>query len=609
MDPIVPNATNFQETTVADPTPDLPSALTKPQVFRETVESLAVAFILALLFKSFVADAFIIPTGSMAPTLMGAHKDIQCEHCGYQYQSGASEEFDNNTGARRNVSVIETICPICRKIERVDVDQSPNHLTFSGDRILVSKLAYALGDPKRWQVIVFKFIEVARQNYIKRCVGLPGETLKIWHGDIYIKDAKDPSGLSTLESHEGYRIARKPAHVVLATLQDLADTMHLSEDIGNGNLPDPWQDDSKENRPKWKTTIQPLEGNRAQKYSWNATVSDVPKDNVSMLRFRHRVLDNNTPKPNSPDDFRFITDFTAYNHKILDVPSGRTSLMETDGAHWVGDIAGQWQVSTTKGTQGLELLLVEGGVEFLCQIDLSTGKATARATLDGQPLTIFESAGGLVDQLQAETPLRSGSTHRIRFANVDDALRLWIDNKLITWGIEGGYCIHAAIPQYRHLPRHTPENPLDAAPLGIGIRGGSGSIQRAEVFRDIFYTASMAGGIASSSRFDEPVNVRYSKDPYRLAQGTNQEDYSTDGLVFRLGPEDYFPMGDNTQASSDARMWNARSQPGNPMPGQPGRLMIGRAVMVFWPHPWYLPRIPLVKVPFIPNFQRIGLIR
>jgi signal peptidase I len=81
-------------------------------------------------------------------------------------------------------------------------------------------------------------------------------------------------------------------------------------------------------------------------------------------------------------------------------------------------------------------------------------------------------------------------------------------------------------------------------------------------------------------------------------------------LVFQLGPEDYFPMGDNTQASSDARMWNARSQPGNPMPGQPGRLMIGRAVMVFWPHSWYLPKIPLIKkFPFIPNFQRIGLIR
>ncbi|MBU6386122.1 MAG: signal peptidase I [Planctomycetes bacterium] len=603
------------EKTVADSPPELPSVLPKPQVFRETVESLAVAFILALLFKSFVADAFIIPTGSMAPTLMGAHKDIQCEHCGYQYQSGASEEFDNNTGARKNVDVTETVCPICRKIENIDIDKSANHATFYGDRILVSKLAYALGDPKRWQVIVFKFIEVARQNYIKRCVGLPGETLKIWHGDIYVKDPKDPAGLSLLESHEGYRIARKPASVVLATLQDVADTKHLSEAFGSGTVPDPWQDESKQASPKWQTTIKPIEGNRTLKYTWSASVTDVPKDSVSMLRFRHRVVDNNTEQPKSPDDFRFITDFTAYNHNVstsydpISKRYSRDSDMETDGSNWVGDIAGQWQVSTTKGTQGLELLLVEGGVEFLCRIDLSSGKATATAVLDGKSVSVFESSNGVVEQLQADTPLRSGSTHRIRYANVDDALRLWIDDKLIPWGIEGGYSILAANPDYRHLPRHTPENPLDAAPLGIGIRGGSGSIQRAQVLRDIFYTASLPL-FPSTRRFDEPVNVRYSKDPFRLAQGTNQEGYSTDGLVFQLGQGDYFPMGDNTQASSDARMWNARSQPGNPMPGQPGRLMIGRAVMVFWPHSWYLPKIPLInKFPFIPNFQRIGLIR
>ena len=84
------------------------------QVTRETVESLAVAFILALLFKAFIAEAFVIPTGSMAPTLMGAHKDIRCEECSYQYQCGASNEF-NDVGARRDVQVIGTTCPLCRK--------------------------------------------------------------------------------------------------------------------------------------------------------------------------------------------------------------------------------------------------------------------------------------------------------------------------------------------------------------------------------------------------------------------------------------------------------------------------------------------------------------
>ncbi|MEM8735965.1 MAG: S26 family signal peptidase, partial [Planctomycetota bacterium] len=60
------------------------------QSTRETVESVVVAFVLAFLFRAFVAEAFVIPTGSMAPTLMGAHKDVFCEHCGEQYQASAS---------------------------------------------------------------------------------------------------------------------------------------------------------------------------------------------------------------------------------------------------------------------------------------------------------------------------------------------------------------------------------------------------------------------------------------------------------------------------------------------------------------------------------------
>src|SRR5881227_1038287 len=52
---------------------------------KETIEQILVAFILAFVFRAFVVEAFVIPTGSMAPTLLGAHMRFTCDDCGYQF--------------------------------------------------------------------------------------------------------------------------------------------------------------------------------------------------------------------------------------------------------------------------------------------------------------------------------------------------------------------------------------------------------------------------------------------------------------------------------------------------------------------------------------------
>ncbi|MFM9197185.1 MAG: S26 family signal peptidase, partial [Planctomycetia bacterium] len=68
---------------------------------RETVESIVIAFTLALLFRAFEAEAFVIPTGSMAPTLMGRHKDLVCEACGRDFRVGCSAEEDDQSQSLR----------------------------------------------------------------------------------------------------------------------------------------------------------------------------------------------------------------------------------------------------------------------------------------------------------------------------------------------------------------------------------------------------------------------------------------------------------------------------------------------------------------------------
>jgi len=113
-------------------------SLKKKSVIRDWVESIIVAFLLAMVIRAFVVQAFKIPTGSMRMTLI------------------------------------------------------------EGDLILVNKFIYgarvpftklrlpALAQPKRGDIVVFIYPEDKKKDFIKRLVGLPGETVEIKGGSIYI---------------------------------------------------------------------------------------------------------------------------------------------------------------------------------------------------------------------------------------------------------------------------------------------------------------------------------------------------------------------------------------------------------------------------------------
>ena len=101
----------------ADAAVHLPSAT----AIRETIESIVVAFILAFLFRTFEAEAFVIPTGSMAPTLMGRHKDLVCPKCGCPYRVSSSEEVDQDGAfAPEAARIVAGVCPMCRYTASID---------------------------------------------------------------------------------------------------------------------------------------------------------------------------------------------------------------------------------------------------------------------------------------------------------------------------------------------------------------------------------------------------------------------------------------------------------------------------------------------------------
>src|SRR5687767_6849810 len=66
-----------------------------PHSPKETVISLIIAFIFAFVFRGFVVEAFVIPTGSMAPTLLGQHIPFQSPESGAMWTSDPWERDAN----------------------------------------------------------------------------------------------------------------------------------------------------------------------------------------------------------------------------------------------------------------------------------------------------------------------------------------------------------------------------------------------------------------------------------------------------------------------------------------------------------------------------------
>ena len=67
---------------------------------------------------------------------------------------------------------------------------SMENTIMTGDRVFGNRLAYIFGEPKRFDIIIFRYPDDEKQLFIKRIIGLPGETVEIHDGQIFI-DGKD----------------------------------------------------------------------------------------------------------------------------------------------------------------------------------------------------------------------------------------------------------------------------------------------------------------------------------------------------------------------------------------------------------------------------------
>ena len=76
--------------------------------------------------------------------------------------------------------------------QRTEVSgQSMEPTLHDGDSLLVDKVTYRFSDPKRYDIVIFPYQYGNRQYFIKRVIGLPGETVRVdTDGKIYINDVE-----------------------------------------------------------------------------------------------------------------------------------------------------------------------------------------------------------------------------------------------------------------------------------------------------------------------------------------------------------------------------------------------------------------------------------
>ena len=74
-------------------------------------------------------------------------------------------------------------------VARVRVENiSMEPTLIQGEFVLVNKLAYRLGDMQRGDIVVFHYPLNPEEDYIKRIIGLPGDNIKIHHGQVFVND-------------------------------------------------------------------------------------------------------------------------------------------------------------------------------------------------------------------------------------------------------------------------------------------------------------------------------------------------------------------------------------------------------------------------------------
>jgi signal peptidase I len=448
----------------------------------------------------------------------------------------------------------------------------------SGDRVLVSKFLYdsGLDRPRRYDVVVFRYPKRPLENgtpknYIKRLLGLPGELLAIFFGNIfryneekhgpvrYDDNHVDPNelwrrkdDLDTRDNQYGmhedkkrdrdlfeagkFEILRKPPATLLAMRRIVYDNDYPAKDLA---------DNPRYQRWPVKDTTWEASGKHGFKHGGQG-------QDVQWLRYHHIPRTSQDPKK------QLITDFLGYNAFVAnppDIAPQNWSPPEpyNPGRHnWVGDLILECEVTVEKAEGEFCMELSRGKDRFQACWNLATGECTLYRLDYRQDKNVKRSK-----MATEKTSVKAPGTYELRFANVDERLTVWVGREL---------------PFKEGVTYPTPledQGPYDndLEPASLGSKGAAVKVQHLRLWRDVYYLVNLGFRDRPTTDAGDPAGVDYSDS------NTWKPLRNLPKRTIYVQPRHYFCLGDNSAQSSDSREWGL----------VPERLMLGRALMVYFP--------------------------
>jgi signal peptidase I len=583
---------------------------------KETVISIIIAFTLAFVFRGFVVEAYVIPTGSMAPTLMGQHVRLTGD-TGYQWPMGPAEYASGNLqiplalqGRRDNPLVARD--PMTGPARESAFERQRGRSALSsrgvfdrevvnapirgGDRIFVMKYLASVYEPARWDVCVFKNPRQPTENYIKRLIGLPGEQIAFVDGDLFVRRApastqpgpSTPAGEPSPWLDTGWTIARKNApglspRVEHALWQLVHDSAYIPADpVRDGRRwSAPWLPNGIRTVAKDWTLLG--EGARRGLYTytgaaptslvWDAEAWPI----TDSYPYNDQSRAQGVIRPRANGEFP-VHDLAIRFAIIPDPPAAANAAPAP---------------SSSRRAAGI---ITSRGHEFLGEIDLasdgtSVARLKMRPLLPGASPVAANAPGAVASTAEwttlATEPLPAGALApgvptRFEFCHVDQSLEVLVNDSRVAFATYDW----SPADRLRFATGRTVEDVDNAGDLGVlslgsayspvGVRlelsGGPATLSNVAILRDVFYRPDLH---PSGTRMGLP------------GAGTHPR------FTLTLGPDQFFVCGDNSPDSLDGRLWgdpDPWTAAIDPAPSVVHRsLLIGKAFFVYFPaaHRWF----------------------